>query len=443
MVLDMFCHWNYVFEHLFGRVDAVIAKAVTHIPERWDEQGRPYAATADDAAYGIFELGDTIVQMNSSWAVRVDRDELVEFQVDGTHGSAVAGLFGCRIQPRVRTPKPVWNPDLPTDQDFRASGTRSRTTRSSTTASAPQWEQFLTDVDAGGRIPTTSCRRSVASSWSRPGCLVGRRATGRAGESDAMTAIELPNPDGTLAVRRAGRARRLGRPPAAATAAGSPSRRHTSPPTRSRTTCPARRPPSTGTPPWRSARAVPLRLRGGRGDGHRAAQHGPGLAGRPGAGAPQRRAGRRAGARIASGAGTDHRTTLDTVEEVIAAYPEQVAFVESTGSQVILMASRHLAAVAGGAEDYLKVYDRILAQVSSPVILHWLGEVFDPQLRGYWGSADVDPATNTFLELVREHAAKVDGVKVSLLSAEHETGLRAGCRTASASTPATTSTTPS
>ena len=131
------------------------------------------------------------------------------------------------------------------------------------------------------------------------------------------------------------------------------------------------------------------------------------------------------GARIASGAGTDHRTTLDTLEEVIDAYAEQVAFVESTGSQVILMGSRQLAAVAGSAEDYLKVYGRILEQVSSPVILHWLGDVFDPQLRGYWGSADVDRATTTFLGLVREHAAQVDGVKVSLLSAEHETGLRA------------------
>ena len=113
----MFPHWNYVLENLFGRVQAVTAKAVTHIPERWDEQGRKYAATADDAAYAIFELeGDVIAQVNSSWAVRVDRGELVEFQVDGTHGSAVAGLFGCRIQPRVSTPMPVWNPDLPDDR---------------------------------------------------------------------------------------------------------------------------------------------------------------------------------------------------------------------------------------------------------------------------------------------------------------------------------------
>ena len=95
------------------------------------------------------------------------------------------------------------------------------------------------------------------------------------------------------------------------------------------------------------------------------------------------------GARIASGAGTDHRGLLTTVDEVIDAYAEQVAFVESTGSQVILMASRHLAAVAADAEDYLEVYGRILEQATEPVILHWLGEAFDPQLRGYWGSTDV------------------------------------------------------
>ena len=150
MVLDMFCHWNYVLENLFGRVEAVTAKAVTHIPQRWDENGNSYTATADDAAYGIFELdGGIIAQINSSWAVRVDRGELVEFQVDGTHGSAVAGLFGCRIQPRAQTPKPVWNPDLPTDQDFRAQWEQVPDLEEYPNGFRKQWEQFLTDVDAG------------------------------------------------------------------------------------------------------------------------------------------------------------------------------------------------------------------------------------------------------------------------------------------------------
>ncbi|MDQ1525778.1 MAG: hypothetical protein QOG18_391 [Microbacteriaceae bacterium] len=131
------------------------------------------------------------------------------------------------------------------------------------------------------------------------------------------------------------------------------------------------------------------------------------------------------GARIASGAGTDHLPEAASLAEVTNGYLEQVAFVESTGSQVIVMASRQLARVAGSANDYRAVYDAILSQVSAPVILHWLGEAFDPKLAGYWGSADVAAATDTFVELVGAHAPKIDGVKVSLLSAEHEVGLRA------------------
>ncbi|MET4781684.1 Gfo/Idh/MocA family oxidoreductase [Glaciihabitans sp. UYNi722] len=150
MTLDMYCHWNYVLENLFGTVRAVTSKSVTHIHDRWDEQGNHYTATADDAAYGIFELeGDIIAQINSSWAVRVDRGELVEFQVDGTHGSAVAGLFGCRIQPRVSTPKPVWNPDLKTDQDFRAQWKQIPDNQEFDNGFRSQWEEFITDVDAG------------------------------------------------------------------------------------------------------------------------------------------------------------------------------------------------------------------------------------------------------------------------------------------------------
>jgi predicted dehydrogenase len=154
ITLDMYCHWNYVLEHLFGGVEAVMTRSVTHIPQRWDEQGNAYEATADDAAYGIFELaGGVIAQINSSWAVRVDRKELVEFQVDGTHGSAVAGLFGCRIQPRVRTPKPVWNPDVPTDQDFRGQWEEVPDNQEFTNGFRAQWERYLLDVDAGRPHP--------------------------------------------------------------------------------------------------------------------------------------------------------------------------------------------------------------------------------------------------------------------------------------------------
>jgi predicted dehydrogenase len=150
----MFPHWNYVLENLFGRVQAVTAKAVTHIPERWDEQGRRYTATADDAAYAIFELEENVIaQVNSSWAVRVDRGELVEFQVDGTDGSAVAGLFGCRIQPRVETPMPVWNPDLPTTEDFRSQWHQIPDNAEFANGFRAQWEQFLSDVEAGQAHP--------------------------------------------------------------------------------------------------------------------------------------------------------------------------------------------------------------------------------------------------------------------------------------------------
>ena len=132
------------------------------------------------------------------------------------------------------------------------------------------------------------------------------------------------------------------------------------------------------------------------------------------------------GARIASGAGTDHLAAdVDSVDEVLAGYETQLEFVESTGSQAIIMASRQLARAATTSEDYFKVYDRLLTQADRPVILHWLGTAFDPALEGYWGSSDVTTATSNFLDLITAHSAKVDGVKVSLLDADHEKGLRA------------------
>ena len=151
IMTDMFCHWNYVIENLFGRIEAVTAKAVTHIPERWDEQGRRYDATADDAAYGIFEVeGGVIVQLNSSWAVRVHRDELVEFQVDGTEGSAVAGLFNCVAQHRSTTPKPVWNPDLPETQRYRDQWQAVPDNGTFDNGFKAQWEEFLRYVVGDG-----------------------------------------------------------------------------------------------------------------------------------------------------------------------------------------------------------------------------------------------------------------------------------------------------
>ena len=154
MTTDMFCHWNYVLEGIIGPVKSVTAKAVTHIPTRWDERGERYTATADDAAYGMFELetpdGDPVVaQINSSWAVRVHRDELVEFQVDGTHGSAVAGLTNCVAQQRAHTPKPVWNPDLPVTESFRSQWLAVPANADLDNGFKAQWEEFLRDVVAG------------------------------------------------------------------------------------------------------------------------------------------------------------------------------------------------------------------------------------------------------------------------------------------------------
>ncbi|SDP33866.1 Predicted dehydrogenase [Actinopolyspora xinjiangensis] len=147
IVSDMFCHWHYVLENLFGRVDSVTARATTHIPTRWDERGEAYEATADDSAYGIFELANGVIaQINSSWAVRVNRDELVEFQVDGTEGSAVAGLRGCRVQHRSMTPKPVWNPDLPTGERFREQWSQVPDNEEFENGFKAQWERFLHDV---------------------------------------------------------------------------------------------------------------------------------------------------------------------------------------------------------------------------------------------------------------------------------------------------------
>ncbi|MGA4955063.1 dihydrodipicolinate synthase family protein [Streptomyces lavendulocolor] len=131
-----------------------------------------------------------------------------------------------------------------------------------------------------------------------------------------------------------------------------------------------------------------------------------------------------AGGRIAAGVGTDQLTGPTDLAGVRDAYEEQLSFVESTGAQPVLMASRALAATAAGAEDYLAVYGHLLRQSAEPVVLHWLGPMFDPALEGYWGSADPDTATDVFLKVVAEHPDKVDGVKVSLLDAGREVELR-------------------
>ncbi len=147
IIMDMLCHWRYVLDNLFGAVQAVQCLGATHIPERVDEQGRPYQATADDAAYATFQLaGGIIAQINSSWCTRVYRDELVVFQVDGTEGSAVAGLRDCKVQHRSFTPKPVWSPDTPNSIPFRSSWQDVPDNALFENGFKLQWELFLKHV---------------------------------------------------------------------------------------------------------------------------------------------------------------------------------------------------------------------------------------------------------------------------------------------------------
>ena len=150
IILDMLCHWRYVLDNLFGAVKAVSCRGATHIPQRVDEHGNKYAADTDDAAYATFELeGGVVAQINSSWCVRLRRDDLVTFQADGTHGSAVAGLTRCWTQARVNTPRPVWNPDVPQTMDFRSQWDEVPDNVPYDNAFKVQWEDFIRHVVAG------------------------------------------------------------------------------------------------------------------------------------------------------------------------------------------------------------------------------------------------------------------------------------------------------
>ncbi|HUX14394.1 MAG TPA: Gfo/Idh/MocA family oxidoreductase [Spirochaetia bacterium] len=154
IMIDMFCHWRYVIDNLFGPIKALCATGATHIPKRIDERGSEYACTADDAAYGTFELESGVIcQFNSSWAVRVRRDDLLTLQVDGTAGSAVAGLRECRVQSDPETPKPIWNPDIEQPIDFFENWAAMPTRNSYDNAFKVQWELFLKHVAEDAPFP--------------------------------------------------------------------------------------------------------------------------------------------------------------------------------------------------------------------------------------------------------------------------------------------------
>ncbi len=154
IIFDMLCHWRYVLDNLFGSVKAVSCLGATHIPTRWDESGKAYACTADDAAYATFELENGVVaQFNSSWTTRVRRDDLLTIQVDGTLGSALAGLRECWIQPAFATPRPVWNPDIDSPVRYLDQWVTVPPQQDYDNAFKAQWELFLRHVIAGAPFP--------------------------------------------------------------------------------------------------------------------------------------------------------------------------------------------------------------------------------------------------------------------------------------------------
>jgi predicted dehydrogenase len=147
IILDMLCHWRYVLDNLFGEVRAVSCRGAVLVGRRWDERGQPYVADAEDAAFATFELdGGVIAQINSSWQTRVRRDDLVTFQVDGSDGSAIAGLARCWIQPKAATPKPVWNPDERRPDDFFAGWQEVPDNETYPNGFKAQWELFIRHV---------------------------------------------------------------------------------------------------------------------------------------------------------------------------------------------------------------------------------------------------------------------------------------------------------
>jgi predicted dehydrogenase len=154
IIMDMLCHWRYVIDNLFGEVKSLSCLGATHVGQRWDEAGKPYKCTADDSAYATFELKNGVVcHFNSSWCVRVRRDDLLTLQVDGTHGSAVAGLRDCVAQPLAGTPRCVWNPDVDSEIKYFDGWNRVPTDDPCDNAFKVQWELFLKHVVRGDPFP--------------------------------------------------------------------------------------------------------------------------------------------------------------------------------------------------------------------------------------------------------------------------------------------------
>jgi len=453
IILDMFAHWRYLLDRTFGPVTAVQCTGARLIPERVDEQGRRYAATADDAALATFKLagatGEILAQFNSSWAVRVYRDDLLQIQVDGTLGSAVATLRDCKIQRRADTPRAVWNPDVPNPVDYSAGWLPVKDDGPFDNAFKVQWERFLLHVATGTPFPHdfyegakgVQLAELALQSWRErrwvdvprldalPTRIVGAQHAAPLHRSDPKPrTLKLPRRDGTLAPYT------MREPVVWSRPAG---------PIRSRVAYAAAHvvcDPLAGGDPlggaqldWDATLAYRRHLWSlglGVAEAMDTAQRGMGLDWHAARELIRRslaeaRATGGSGA-IVCGAGTDQLASADgiTLADVERAYEEQVGYVEEQGGRVVLMASRALARAARGPDDYARVYGTVLRQVSRPVILHWLGDMFDPQLAGYWGTRDVDQAMDACLAIICEHRAKIDGIKISLLDVEREVALR-------------------
>ncbi len=433
ILADMLPHWQYVLDDLFGPVRGVYTLAATHIGERTNEQGERYEATAEDAAYTTFELeGGIVAQINASWCVRVDRDELFELQVDGTDGSAVAGLRECRIQTRGCHPGGDLEPRR-AESDRLPSGLERgpRTEAHYDNGFKVQWELFLRHVVAGDPFPWDlfegargiQLAELAERSWRERRMLEVPELPGVSVSSAA--ALLLPRADGSLEQFVPGAPAQFERP---------------RDPLRSRAFLAAAHVVADPLAGGDSAAAAidwdaTLGYRRhlwswglGVAEAMDTAQRGMGL------GWPEARelikrsaaAARESGGRLAAGAGTDQLpaggpASLGSIRD---AYLEQCAFVEEQGCQPIVMASRALAAAAEGPADYRSVYDAVLGRAGRPVILHWLGEMFDPALAGYWGAADPYEALDVVTGLIAENAGSVDGIKLSLLDDALELRLR-------------------
>ena len=431
IIVDMFPHWNYVLENLFGKVETVYAQASTHIPTRWDENGEPYAATAEDAAYGIFELeGGAIAQINSSWTVRVNRDELVEFHVDGTHGSAVVGLFGAKIQHRNATPKPVWNPDLADDHDYDADWAELPTNDVFQNGFRQQWEEFLTSYVRGHRVRVRPAlgrpRRAAGRGRSR---IQPRRPQGRAAHADAgvtpMPLLTLLDPEGATSTAELAEAPAFTKPTEPLRSRVAYAAAHVVPKVWADNT-----PGQPAEIDWDATLAFRRSVYSwglGVADAMDTAQRNMGLDAVATRELIARSAevAREEGGSVVVGVNTDHvEQEWIELDAIIDAYKEQLHFTEEQGAGPVLMASRHLARAAATADDYRRVYREVLGSATAPVVLHWLGTAFDPSLAGYFGSTDWDAASDVLLEIIGEHADKIAGVKMSLLDAAAEVSVR-------------------